>query len=167
MILHRTPHVALLAFPKSNMREKKKGIVVLVVKIASCIQSLMGFRVPWTVFRFPKPRIPDSTNKTDIPDSRIPIHLHGAIKEVIVQNCKWFIAMKRNKMDGNLPNTTYRRDLICWGGFCTRLSLNVSDTWDGFPPKYLKTSRKQTMPVFLITKVSFSLAHVNIAPSLR
>ena len=142
MILHRTPLVALLAFPKSNMREKKKGIVVLVVKIASCIQSLMGFRVPWTVFRFPKPRIPDSTNKTDIPDSRIPIHLHGAIKEVIVQNCKWFIAMKRNKMDGNLPNTTYRRDLICWGGgVCTSLSLNVSDMWDGFPPEYLKTSR--------------------------
>ena len=46
MILHRTPLVALLAFPKSNMRGKKKGILVLVVKIASCIQSLMGFGVP-------------------------------------------------------------------------------------------------------------------------
>ena len=110
MILHRTPLVALLALPNSNMREEK------INSGLSC------------VFRFPKPRIPDSTNKTDIPDSRIPIHLHGAIKEVIVQNCKWFIAMKRNKMDGNLPNTTYRRDLICWGGVCTRLSLNVSDT---------------------------------------
>ena len=43
----------------------------------------MGFRVPWAVFRFPKPRILDSTNKTDIPDSRIPSPLHGAIKEVL------------------------------------------------------------------------------------
>ena len=63
----------------------------------------MGFRVPWAVFRFPKPRIPDSTNKTDIPDSRVPIPLRGAIKQVIVQNCKWLIAVKRNKMDGNVP----------------------------------------------------------------
>ena len=102
MILHRTPLVALLALPNSNMREEK-WILVLVVKIVSCIQSLMGFRVPWAVFRFPKPRIPDSTNKTDIPDSRIPIPLRGAIKEVIVQNCKWLIAVKRNKMDANLP----------------------------------------------------------------
>ena len=91
-----------------------------------------------------KPRIPDSTSKTDIPDSTIPIPLHGTIKEVIVQNCKWLIAVKRNKMDQNLPNTTFRRDLICWDGFCTSLSLNVSDMWDGLPAKYLEASSKPT-----------------------
>ena len=51
---------------------------------------------------------PSSGFHNDTLDSRIPIPLHGVIKEVIVQNCKRFNAMKRNKMDGNLPNTTYK-----------------------------------------------------------
>ena len=115
MILHRTPLVALLAFPKSNMREKKRNCGL------SCKNRLMypvvnGISGSLNCIPFSKAQ-DSGFHKTDIPDSRIPIHLHGAIKEVIVQNCKWFIAMKRNKMDGNLPNTTYRRDLICWGGF--------------------------------------------------
>ena len=29
----------------------------------SRFQSLVGFRIPWAVFRIPKPRIPDSTRK--------------------------------------------------------------------------------------------------------
>ena len=29
----------------------------------SVFQSLLGFRTPWAVFRIPKPRIPDSTDK--------------------------------------------------------------------------------------------------------
>ena len=66
-------------------------------------------------------------------------------------------------------NTTYRRDLICWDGFCTSLSLNVSDMWDGSAPspsRGLKQADQfQCLYVFLITNVTFSLAYVNIAPS--
>ena len=72
MILRRSQLVALLALPNSNMREEKMNSG-LSCKIALCMQSLLGFRVPWAAFRFPKPRIPDSTSKTDIPDSRISI----------------------------------------------------------------------------------------------
>ena len=108
---------------------------------------------------------PSSGFHNDTLDSRIPIPLHGVIKEVIVQNCKRFNAMKRNKMDGNLPNTTYKH---CWDGFCPSLSWNVSDMWDGW---YLEASNEadqlQCLYVFLITKVTFSLAHVKIAPSLQ
>ena len=43
----------------------------------SGFQSLVGFRTPWAVFRIPKPRISDSTNK-NLLDSRIRIPLHGA-----------------------------------------------------------------------------------------
>ena len=32
-------------------------------------QSLAEFRIPWAIFRIPKPRIPDSTKKFLIPDS--------------------------------------------------------------------------------------------------
>ena len=41
-------------------------------------QSFVGFRIPRTVFRIPKPRIPDSTSKI-FPDSGIRIPFHGAI----------------------------------------------------------------------------------------
>ena len=131
----------------------------------------MGFRFPWSVFRFPKPRIPDSTKKTDIPDSRIPIPLHGVIKELIVQNCKWLIAMKINKTDGNLP----KHNLQTWTyllGWLLHKSL-IECFWHvrRLPPKYLEASNEadqlQCLYVFLITKVTFSLAHVNIAPSLQ
>ena len=131
----------------------------------------MGFRVPWAVFRFPKPRIPDSTNKTDIPDSRIPIPLHGAIKEVIVQNCKWLIAMKRNKTDGNLP----KHNLQTWPyllGWLLHKSL-IECFWHvrrlaPSPSRGLKQADQlQCLCVFLITNVTFSLAHVNIASSLQ
>ena len=64
----------------------------------------MGFRVRWAVFRFAKPRIPDSTNKTDFPDSRVRIPLHGTIKEVIAgEKLQMAYCDERNKMDGNLP----------------------------------------------------------------
>ena len=126
MILHRTPLVALLALSNSNMREEKMKSGL------SCKNRLMypvvdGISGSLSCIPFSKAQYSGFHKKTNIPDSRIPIPLHGAIKEVIVQNCKWFIAMKRNKMDGNLLNTTYRHDLICWDGFCSSLSLNVSD----------------------------------------
>ena len=53
----------------------------------SGLQSLVGFCIPWAVFRVPKPRIPDSTNQIFLipdctskifPDSQIRIRLHGA-----------------------------------------------------------------------------------------
>ena len=37
----------------------------------SGFQALVGFRIPWTVFRIPKPRIPELTSKT-VPDSGFP-----------------------------------------------------------------------------------------------
>ena len=36
-------------------------------------QLLVGFQIPWAVFRFPKPRIPDSMSKI-FPDSRFHKH---------------------------------------------------------------------------------------------
>ena len=44
MILHRTPLVALLALPNSNMREEKK---ILVLVVYSVFQG-PGFRIPQT-----------------------------------------------------------------------------------------------------------------------
>ena len=44
----------------------------------SGFQSLVGFQIPWTVFRIPKARILDSTSK-NFPHSGIGIPLHGAI----------------------------------------------------------------------------------------
>ena len=127
----------------------------------------MGFRVPWAVFRFPKPRIPDSTNKTDIPDSRIPIPLLGAIKEVIVDNCKWLIAMKRNKMDGNLP----KHNLQTWPyllGWLLHKSL-IECFWHvrrlaPSPSRGLKQADQfQCLYVFLITNVTFSPPSLNVS----
>jgi len=43
----------------------------------SGFQSLKGFRIPWVVFRIPKSRIPDPTNKNFL-DSGISISLHEA-----------------------------------------------------------------------------------------
>ena len=45
MILRRSQLVALLALPNSNMREEKMNSG-LGYKIALCMQSLLGFRVP-------------------------------------------------------------------------------------------------------------------------
>ena len=42
--------------------------------LESGFQSLVGFRIPWAVFRIPKPRIPDSTSR-NFPGSRIRIPL--------------------------------------------------------------------------------------------
>ena len=89
------------------------------------------------------------------------------IKEVIVQNCKWLIAMKRNKTDGNLP----KHNLQTWPYLLGWLlhSLNVSDMWDGSAPSpsrgLKQADQLQCLYVFLITNVTFSLAYVNIAPS--
>ena len=115
MILHRTPLVALLALPNSNLREEKMNSCL------SCKNRLMypfvdGISVSLICIPLSKAQDSDSTKKTDIPDSRIPIPLHGVIKEVIVQNCKWLIAMKINKTDGNLPkhNLQTRTYLLGW-----------------------------------------------------
>ena len=45
MILRRSQLVALLALPNSNMREEKMNSG-LSCKMALCMQSLLGFRVP-------------------------------------------------------------------------------------------------------------------------
>ena len=64
-----------------------------------------------------KPRIPDCTNKTDIPDSRIPIPLHGTIKEVIVQNCKWLkLRWKETKWMEIYQNTMQPTDVTLYVG---------------------------------------------------
>ena len=73
MIFHRTPLVAMLALPNSNMREEK------IYSGLSCKNRLMypvvnGISGSLSCIPFSRPRIPDS---------RIPIPLHGAIKEVI------------------------------------------------------------------------------------
>ena len=56
----------------SNVRESKKvldsGFQVMDSSLChwnldTGFQSLMRFRIPWAVFRIPKPRIPDSTCK--------------------------------------------------------------------------------------------------------
>ena len=44
----------------------------------SGFQSLVGFRIPWAVFRIPKSRIPDSTTKV-FSNSGMRIPLHGAL----------------------------------------------------------------------------------------
>ena len=47
----------------------------------SRLQSLLGFRIPLAVYRIPKPRIPDSTNKIFL-DSEIRIPLHWAMQQL-------------------------------------------------------------------------------------
>ena len=49
----------------------------------SGFQSWVGFRIPWAVFRIPKPRISFSTGK-NFPASGILILLHGAVSCLIV-----------------------------------------------------------------------------------
>ena len=44
-------------------------------------QSLVGFRIPWVVFRIAKPRIPDYTRKYFL-HSGIRVPLHGAMFQV-------------------------------------------------------------------------------------
>ena len=47
-------------------------------KLDSRFQSLVGFQIPRSVFRIPKPKIADFTSKK-FPNSGIRIPLHGAI----------------------------------------------------------------------------------------
>jgi len=53
-------------------------IPVFVSRIGFRIQSLVGFRIPWAVFRIPKPRFLDSITKI-FPDSGIRIPWHWAM----------------------------------------------------------------------------------------
>ena len=167
MILHRTPLVALLALPNSDMREEK------INSSLSCKNRLMypvvnGISGSLNCIPFSKAQDSGFHKQNWYPWFQNPYsstrgdkRSHRAKLQMVYCDEKKQNGWKSTKH--NLQTWPY----LLGGGVCTRLSLNVSDTWDGFPPKYLKTSRKQTMPVFLITKVTFSLAHVNIAPSLR
>ena len=71
----------------------------------SGFQSLVGFRIPWAVFRIPKPRIPDffifqeqnfprfripQANISGISESEFRIPLHGAIL-ILLQVCPIWI----------------------------------------------------------------------------
>ena len=70
--------------PKGNPRESWILDLMLWIldsslcwrNLDSIIQSLVGFRIPWAVFRIPKPTILNSTGK-NFPDSGIRILLHG------------------------------------------------------------------------------------------
>ena len=66
----------------SGIHAEDSGFQVLDSRICqwnldSGFQSLVGFRIPWAVFRIPNPRIPDSISII-FPDSGIRIPLHGA-----------------------------------------------------------------------------------------
>ena len=57
----------------------------------SGLQLLVGFRIPWAVFRVPKPRIPDSTRQISrIPDS----------KYWISDFCKWDLDSRFQSLEG-------------------------------------------------------------------
>ena len=76
----------------------------------SGFQSWVGFRIPWAVFRIPKPRISFSTSK-NFPASGILILLHGAVSCLIVCSVSG-------------------RDLIPWNNHRSSWSADVVDrTW--------------------------------------
>ena len=168
MILHLTPQVALLALPNSDMREEKinsglscknRLIYPFVNGISGSLSCIPFFKAQDSGFNKQNwyPGFQNSYSST--------------IKEVIVQNCKWLIAMKRNKTDGNLP----KHNLQTWPyllGWLLHKSL-IECFWHvrrlaPSPSRGLKQAEQlQCLHVFLITNVTFSLANVNIAPYLR
>ena len=81
---YHSPHVReSRAVLNSEIHAEDSGFHVLDSPICqwnldSGFQSLVGFRIPWAVFRIPKPRIPDSISKI-FRGSGIWISLHGAI----------------------------------------------------------------------------------------
>ena len=57
------------------------GFQSLSKEIGFRIPKFAGFRIPWAVFRIPKPRIPDSTSKfSQILDSTSKNFLHSGIR---------------------------------------------------------------------------------------
>ena len=65
--------------PGRGFRIQGKGFQFLSVELLDPVfQSLVGFQIPWAVFRIPEPRIPVSASK-NFPDSGIWIPLHVAL----------------------------------------------------------------------------------------
>ena len=56
--------------PRQGFRIPGTGFQSLSVELEFWIPIVSGFRIPWAVFRIPKPRIPDYTSK-NFPDSGI------------------------------------------------------------------------------------------------
>ena len=116
MILHRTPLVALLALPNSNMREEKINSGV------NCKNGLMypvvnGITGSLSCIPFSKAQDPGFQNSYSSTwgDKRS----HRAKLQMAYCGEK--------KKNGWKCTKTQPTDLICWDGFCTSLSLNVSD----------------------------------------
>ena len=111
----------------------------------------MGFRVRWAVFRFPKPRIPDSTNKTDIPDSRVPIPLHGAIKEVIAGEKLQMAYCDEKKQNGWKSTKTQPTDVTFFLGMVfaqvSHWMFLTCETACPLPLSRPQASRPITMPM--------------------
>ena len=95
--------------------------------LGSEFQSLVGFRIPWAVFRIPKPRILDSTRK-NLPDSRTRIPLHGSTHcfEIALQSGGHMNPDKKytiSEMSGFVwtwPGRVIKPALqgFCYKGFC-------------------------------------------------
>ena len=60
-----------LWIPHLRLRIPSTGFRPLLVDLGFWFQSLVGFRIPYALFRIPKPAIPDFTSK-NFPDPRIP-----------------------------------------------------------------------------------------------
>ena len=95
------PNYGIYQFYQS-LKTKKASLRYIFFLVVNRLMYPVFNGIPGSLSCIPFSK-PSSGFHNDTLDSRIPIPLHGVIKELIVQNCKWLIAMKINKTDGNLP----------------------------------------------------------------
>ena len=142
MILHRTPLVALLALPNSNMREEK------INSGLSCKNRLMypvvnGISGSLSCIPFSKAQDSGFNKQNWYPGFQNSYSSTWGDKRSHRAKLQMAYCGEK-KQNGWKCTKTQPTDLICWDGFCTSLSLNVSDMWDGLPAKYLDASSKPT-----------------------
>ena len=172
MILHRTPLVALLAFPKSNMRQKKRNCGL------SCKNRLMypvvnGISGSLNCIPFSKAQDSGFHKQNWYPWFQNPYsstrgdkRSHRAKLQMVYCDEKKQNGWKSTKPQCNLQTWPYmlgwllHKSLIECFWHVRRLAPS--------PARGLKQADQlQCLYVFLITNVTFSLAYVNIASSLQ
>ena len=113
-------------FPTPWFPDSRYSFLILCRwNLDSGLQLLVGFRIPWAVFRNWKPRIPESISK-NCPKSGMRIHEHGAIS--FTAEMSTFTSL--TKRVGILP--------------C--LSILTSSIFFSFPSRQMRTNSKGKKP---------------------
>ena len=87
-----------------------------LIKLTPGFHSLVGFRIPWAVFRIPKPRISHSTSNI-FPDSGIWIPLHGVISVNAKIEVKFLTSTVETELTGKvwtpqLSNFVFEKGMV-------------------------------------------------------